>query len=242
MSNIADRTRSKANKLPDPNIEESHKILYPTTLKLLTDPLMNPDNTQPSINDNEPFQDDDQTTKQQTTSSIQHQQKFDLFSGNQSNSTTSLVDKHMNVATQLHIQHLLDSIVDFRGTRDEDIVTWLQRIELVFELADYVKFKWIKLTALHLRDQALQWYHIHKNEFSDWYIFKQMLIQQYDTPSKNSTTKGVDDFNYSATNNLFMAPTPFKLNEITITQQKSSTNLQPSAANILIKNYHREQS
>ncbi|CAF4546012.1 unnamed protein product, partial [Didymodactylos carnosus] len=75
------------------------------------------------------------------------QQQPSIIDDNQS--AASLPNIPLNVATQVHIQNLLDSIVNFNGT-NEDIRAWIQCIELLFDLADYTKFKWIKLTALHL--------------------------------------------------------------------------------------------
>ncbi|CAF1556248.1 unnamed protein product [Didymodactylos carnosus] len=91
------------------------------------------------------------STTQEHSLSLQ-QQHPSIIDDNQS--ATSLPNISLNVATQVHIQHLLDSIVDFSG-RNEDVRTWIQRIELLFDLADYTKFKWIKLTALYLTDHAL---------------------------------------------------------------------------------------
>ncbi|CAF1464280.1 unnamed protein product, partial [Didymodactylos carnosus] len=100
----------------------------------------------------------------------------------------------------IHIQHLLDSIVDFSGI-NEDARTWRQRIELLFDLADYTKFKWIKLTALHLKDHALCWYNANKNKFHDWDVFCQMLKKQY-TPTPMSTTTTGQTIEINDNNNL----------------------------------------
>ncbi|CAF4581614.1 unnamed protein product, partial [Didymodactylos carnosus] len=107
----------------------------------------------------------------------------------------------------------------------EDVRTWIQRIELLFDLADYTKFKWIKLTALHLTDHALCWYNANKNKFHDWDVFCQMLIKQYSANPTPATTTSqtiqVDDNNLTIPrqNDLLVTEIP------TIRQNHSSTNL-----------------
>ncbi|CAF1644199.1 unnamed protein product, partial [Didymodactylos carnosus] len=107
--------------------------------------------------------------------------------------------------------------------------TWIQRIELLFDLADYTKFKWIKLTTLHLTDHALCWYNANKNKFHDRDVFCQMLIKQYlanPTPATTtSQTIQVDDNNLTIPrqNDLLVTEIP------TIRQNHSSTNLSLSA-------------
>ncbi|CAF1286835.1 unnamed protein product [Didymodactylos carnosus] len=144
------------------------------------------------------------TATTQDHSLLLQQQQPSIIDDNQS--AASLPNTSLNVATPVHIQHLLDSIVDFS--------------------ADYTKFKWIKLTALHLKDHALCLYNANKNKFHDWDVFYQMLIKQY-TPTPMSTTTIRQTIEINDNNNLTISAQNYLLlTELTTGRRNnSSTNI-----------------
>ncbi|CAF1367291.1 unnamed protein product [Didymodactylos carnosus] len=143
MSNIADTTRSRTTNPSLLSIDNTN-----------TDP--NEDNAYSNDNVND-SQHQDYLGRVDTEQNVDEEfisTYIKVITSTTQDHTASLPNIPLNVATQVHIQNLLDSIVNFNGT-NEDIRAWIQRIELLFDLADYTKFKWIKLTALHLTDDAL---------------------------------------------------------------------------------------
>ncbi|CAF4443848.1 unnamed protein product [Didymodactylos carnosus] len=230
MSNIADRTRSRTI---NPSLLSINSMITDSNEdnKYSNDNVNNPQYQDYSGGSDIEQQGDEESTstfgKVMTSTTQEHslslqEQQPSIIDDNQP--ATSLPNISLNVATQVHIQHLLDGIVDFSG-RNEDVRTWIQRIELLFDLADYTKFKWIKLTALHLTDHALCWYNANKNKFHDWDVFCQMLIKQYTANRTPATTTSqtiqVDDNNLTIPrqNDLLVTEIP------TIRENHSSTNL-----------------
>ncbi|CAF1494183.1 unnamed protein product, partial [Didymodactylos carnosus] len=72
-------------------------------------------------------------------------------------------------------------IQDFHGTKQEDVVAWIDQLEVALDLTDHAQGKWSKLAAWYLKGVALSWYIKNKNQVYDWDSFRQMIVEKYPT-------------------------------------------------------------
>ncbi|CAF1104595.1 unnamed protein product [Didymodactylos carnosus] len=84
-----------------------------------------------------------------------------------------------SILSEQHIPNVL--IQDFHGTKQEDVVAWIDQLEVALDLTDHAHGKWSKLAAWYLEGEALSWYIKNKNQVYDWDSFRQMIVEKYPT-------------------------------------------------------------
>ncbi|CAF1527494.1 unnamed protein product [Didymodactylos carnosus] len=105
--------------------------------------------------------------------------------------TTSILDEDKirsddkvtltSILSKPHIPNVLERIQDFHGTKQEDVVAWIDQLEVALDLTDHAQGKWSKLAAWYLKGEALSWYIKNKNQVYDWDSFRQMTVEKYPT-------------------------------------------------------------
>ncbi|CAF1139796.1 unnamed protein product [Didymodactylos carnosus] len=223
MNVIADRTRSKTNKLTSnmSNNDCNTQSKQETT----------------AIEDERGYIDKSTTTLFRTTSILDE----DKIRSDDKVTLTSILSKQ-------HIPNVLERIQDFYGTKQEDVVAWIDQLEVALDLTDHAQGKWSKLAAWYLKGVALSWYIRNKNQVYDWDSFRQMIVDKYPTcvnhhndlikleqaiPSSTTilNTKSVSTIDLS--NNLLKTLMEHKAKQLPIFSGKDNENVTKWLTNVI---------
>ncbi|CAF4309227.1 unnamed protein product, partial [Didymodactylos carnosus] len=145
-----------------------------------------------------------------------------------------------SILSKQHIPNVLERIQDFHDTKQEDVVAWIDQLEVALDLTDHAQGKWSKLAAWYLKGEALSWYIKNKNQVYDWDSFRQMIIEKYPTcdnhhndlikleqaiPSSTTilNTKSVSTIDLS--NNLLKTLMEHKVKQLPIFSGKDNENV-----------------
>jgi predicted nucleic acid-binding OB-fold protein len=108
----------------------------------------------------------------------------------QQQSNIQLVDRNLVTATPTHIvintdplQQMKDFVKPFYGNSNDDVVKWVESIVHYFDVARVTGNKeqlYFQYAPAFLEEYAYKWWSEKEQGISNWFTFKQMLIEQFD--------------------------------------------------------------
>ncbi|CAF0926293.1 unnamed protein product [Didymodactylos carnosus] len=89
------------------------------------------------------------------------------------------IDK--SATTLFRTTSILDEDKIRSDDKQEDVVAWIDQLEVALDLTDHAQGKWSKLAVWYLKGEALSWYIKNKNQVYDWDSFRQIIVEKYPT-------------------------------------------------------------